>query len=257
MTSRITNLKNTGQTAQDRQAGITLMLAVLMLSAITAIAFSLAAIVTIEIRNAGDNLRTEPALYSTLGVTELALMQYRRGIPASSMDVTQCTPSNQGICSINNVTLTPTKLTEDTTPRIQTIRPNERIVIPLYLPQQFDPQYGQIVFTVLQTRTNGVVDITIRETSITNVVVDYPSPVTPKQMNEFSVPWTFNTFNPDAQYEIILNNTGRPNPVTVSIETFGTNGQPKGIPFIDQQVLRVLSSYLGLTRTYIVKIPTF
>ncbi len=252
MTSHITS-HNPKINHDSNQSGVTLMLAVLILSAITAIAFSLAAIVTIEIRNAGDNLRTEPALYATLGVTEEALFQYRRGA-TSIMDVTNCDSTDRnGICNLNGVSLSPVALTEDSTPRTQTVRPNERLVIPLYLPQQFDKQYSQIIFTVLQTRTNGIIDITCRETKIDNSVND-----TTTQLNELSDSWSCNNFNDNSQYEIILNNTGRTNPVTVSIDSYGADGQPKGIPYIDQQVLRVLSTSAGnLTRSYLVRIPKY
>lgn len=233
------------------EAGVTLMLAVLILSAITAIVFSLSAIVIIEIRSAGDNLRTEPALYATLGVTEEALLQYRRNVPENIMDVTHCTTPVQGICSINSVSLTPTRLTEEDNPLVKVLRPNERTVVPMYLPQDFNLQYSRINFTVLQTRTNGQLDITVRETTYNNSVNN-----TTLRLDEFITPtWSFTAFNDQSQYEVILNNTGNLNPVTVSMETFGPNGQPKGIPFIDQKVLRVLADYLGLTRTYLVRIP--
>ncbi len=56
------------------------MLAVLVLAGITAIAFSVAAIVFVEIRASGDLLRTEPALYAVQSVTEEALYSSTRNI---------------------------------------------------------------------------------------------------------------------------------------------------------------------------------
>lgn len=64
---------------QKNQQGITLFLAILILSAIMAIAFSIATILFVEVRISGDLMRTEPALYAANGITEEALFTVRRG----------------------------------------------------------------------------------------------------------------------------------------------------------------------------------
>jgi len=47
---------------KNRQSGVTLLLAILILSSIMAISFSLATILFVEIRTSGDFIRTEPAI---------------------------------------------------------------------------------------------------------------------------------------------------------------------------------------------------
>ncbi len=75
------NLKN----HRDNQSGVTLLMAVLVLSAITAISFSLAAVVFAEIRASGDLQRTEPALYATQGVIEQSIYKVQRDVPDDQM----------------------------------------------------------------------------------------------------------------------------------------------------------------------------
>lgn len=64
--------------------GVTLLLAVLILSALLAISFSLATITFIEIRTSGDLTRTEPSLYGASAIVEEALFNIRRGVPNGS-----------------------------------------------------------------------------------------------------------------------------------------------------------------------------
>jgi hypothetical protein len=94
----------------SRQAGVTLLLAILILSSVLAISFSLATIMFIEVRSSGDLLKTEPALYAATGVGEQAFFNLER----------HACPSGSSSCYIsnfsNNVTLngTPTVLATST-----------------------------------------------------------------------------------------------------------------------------------------------
>lgn len=63
------------------QAGVTLMLAILVLSALVAISFSFASIILIEIRSSGDLVRTEPAYYAVQGVVEETIYKIKRVVP--------------------------------------------------------------------------------------------------------------------------------------------------------------------------------
>lgn len=82
------------------QKGVTLLLAVLVLSAITAISFSLATIVFIEIRASGDVTRTEPALYGTQAEIEEVIYKVKRTIPDDSQSATW--PSGKNYSSFNS-----------------------------------------------------------------------------------------------------------------------------------------------------------
>ncbi len=232
------------------------MLAVLVLSAITAIVFSMATIVVIEIRSSGDALRTEPALYATLGVTEEALFQYRRnaGTPGTNYDVPSCLPANKNVCAINNVALVSSLKQFDESPRVQLVRQGEIVKLPIYVPQSFGQQYGSVKVTILNTGSGESVAVSINETDLSNATNVRGS----ASLNDAGVTtFEFTTFNSSAtsQYDLVLDNADAAGAVSVSIETTGPDGAKKGLPFLDQKVLKIGASYLGLTRTYTVRIP--
>lgn len=62
----------------NRQSGVTLLLAILVLSAIMAISFSLATIIFIEVRTSGDLVRTEGAIFGADAVSEQVLFKVKR-----------------------------------------------------------------------------------------------------------------------------------------------------------------------------------
>jgi len=74
------------------QAGVTLLLAILILASILAISFSLATVLFIEVRTSGDLIKTEPAIYAATGVGEQALFDLQRG----------ACPSNGAACYTTN-----------------------------------------------------------------------------------------------------------------------------------------------------------
>ncbi len=60
------------------QSGVTLLLSILVLSAIMAISFSLATIIFIEVRTSGDLVRTEGAIFGADAVSEQVLFKVKR-----------------------------------------------------------------------------------------------------------------------------------------------------------------------------------
>lgn len=103
------------------QDGITLLLSVLVLSAIAAITFSLAAIILIEIRASGDEKRTDPAAYATLGVIEQAIFKVQRGVADNILCNTQsgCTGTYIGNPSLATVTVPSVTVSSLQSPDIQ------------------------------------------------------------------------------------------------------------------------------------------
>lgn len=65
-------------TPANRQSGVTLLLAILVLSAIMAISFSLATIIFIEVRTSGDLVRTEGAIFGADAISEQVLFKVKR-----------------------------------------------------------------------------------------------------------------------------------------------------------------------------------
>ena len=70
--------------SKKNPAGVTLLLAILLLASILAICFSLATILFVEVRSSSDLLKTEPAFYAASGVGEQALFNLIRNVPAST-----------------------------------------------------------------------------------------------------------------------------------------------------------------------------
>lgn len=97
-------LNNFKSYAQE-QAGVTLLLAVLILSAVTAISFSLATVAFVEIRASADVVRSEPALYVTQGQIEEAIFKVKRQIPDADSRYTVFN-ANFGTCDGNSATST-------------------------------------------------------------------------------------------------------------------------------------------------------
>lgn len=79
MIYQINKIKNIIQ----KQEGVTLLLSILVLSAILAISFSIATILFIEIRTSGDLVRTEGAIYAAEGLSEEVLFKLKRKIGGS------------------------------------------------------------------------------------------------------------------------------------------------------------------------------
>lgn len=235
------------------------MLAVLVLAAITAVAFSLATIVFIEVRSAGDAARTEPALYATLGVTEEALFQYKRAydpIVGLQMNVPTCAPSSQNICNLNGVTLSmpgTQPIAFDNSPREEFIGAGVTKVLPMYVVNNYDDQQYQFVqVDVLPNTSDAGVDIStnIYESDQIDPIPGFSGTASPGS------PFSSSGFQSSGQYELIITNQSSTQDLNVSITTTRVgNAQPGGLPYIGEQVLRIMANYVGLTRTYQVRIP--
>ncbi len=262
MTSLITKNKIN----YSKQQGVSLMLSILVLSAITAIAFSLAAIVLVELRSSGDVLRTEPALYATLGASEEALFQYKRfvndredGSTVNTLNIATCFPANQNICQLGNVALTfpgTQPLQFDNTPRVETVYAGTVTKIPLYTLNNFNLQYGKIVLQIVPNGTTASLAVNMVKTAIDGTVTD-PLFTPSYSITSASSPLQLTSFVGNNQYDLVLDNTANSTQnILVSISSYDTNSTtPKGLPFIGQQVLKITADYLGLTRVYTIKIP--
>ena len=256
----------------DSQAGVSLMLSVLVLAAITAISFSLATIVFIELRASGDVARSEPSLYATLGITEEALFQYKRfvnersdGTTVATLDVETCFPQKQGVCDLGGVTFDAnqdvTLLDYDEPTKIQTVLAGEKITLPLFDDvNNYDAVYKQIALQIIPANHNRHLGVKIRRVSEVDGTTDYAFDGTLYEGSEM----TRDEMNiPHYQYDLILDNTQdmgnnfvyTPENFLVSIKSTGVDGQPKGLPFIGRKVLKVVADHLGITRTYLVDIP--
>jgi hypothetical protein len=240
---------------KNNQAGVSLMLAVLVLAAITAVAFSLASIVFIEIRSSGDALRTEPTLYGSFGVTEEALFQYKRFYTGSNFDVTNCPASQSSdvnnICHFNGVTLTlpgTQPIAFDNSPGVVLVPANSTKTTALFVANSFAQQFDSIQIEVLPNSGSAGVDASFVITTDTSSTSTTPVTVNPGTV------YPYTSFG-SGQYELVLTNSSS-HDVSVSLTTHRVGGAlPGGLPYVGEQVLRIQADFQGLNRTYQVRIP--
>ncbi len=251
----------------NSQSGVALMMSVLILAAITAIAFSLSTIVFIELRASRDVVRSEPALYATLGVTEEALFQYKRFIDASVFDVATCYPQILEVCELNGVSLDsplPEILSESEVPLVKTIFAGETKEFPLFsvsCPVQdpdcsWDSAIGAVSFELVPVgNVNASINITADWIDITGT---QGTTTIATGMNEGSnrVDWPVPVLT-NRQYIVKITNTDIEQNAQVSIWSYdsATPSKTKGLPFVASKVLKIVADYSGLTRTYRVDIP--
>lgn len=128
------------------QRGVTLLLAILVLSAVTAIVFSVAAIAVNETRVSGDLLKTDPAITAAEAGTEDLLYYAVRGVGSYSSDCSA--PSTS---TLNGVTLSLCANPYLSNPVQITIPPNSEKDLFLYNPlvQGGAPGYTNLALTLV------------------------------------------------------------------------------------------------------------
>jgi hypothetical protein len=279
--------KHHKRTFGKNQAGVTLLIALLILSTVMAISFSLASILLSETKSSGDLLRTEPALYGANGVTEEAIYSVKRNTGETSYNsvgnmqiTTTATPLNDPV----QVVKVPTNATSFN---------NTQNVYALYdVSNPYDAgKYSRIQVTFLDTNTPGTqIHIflcqwdpksppTNADGSYANICseqspspslsysyISYPdtNPLSPGQTwdTSGSPPGNFSCggcMNPNYQQELIIyqgRNTGYPpNNAYVQIKTFDNNGNPKGIPYFGQTAVGISATNGGVSRNIRAVIP--
>lgn len=265
----------------SRQAGVTLLLAILILSSVLAISFSLATIMFTEIRTSGDLMKTEPALYAATGVGEQALFNLERHA---------CTDNGPG-CYIssfsNNVLLngTPTVVTASTPIFIDKVKAGStfgttlnkydfcnvtagpagcqygKVIVsyvtsngsyPLYAYLcEFDPNRTDYL-TVPCTQVNQSSQDQLYWSSPNNGFLNFDGSVSLTQTTNSSATWLL---NPGYQQQLILTNPGFSD-IYVKIETFGSNGTTaKGLPYVGKTAVDINTLNAAVGRKLRVIVP--
>lgn len=232
--------------ANNREAGITLMLAVLVLAGITAVAFSIAAIVLVEIRASGDLLRTEPALYAVQSVTEEAFYSTTRNIEPFPFST-----------SVNNVNLSIQERNYDPSPQTYVVYYNSTTKFSLADPAEpFENSYTSVTIKYINPPPGTIVTGQLYQYEVlgANGVVDE------QELSSVDPTWTINLAdyanNATSEFEIALTTTNVNN-ATVLVTSARTGSPPSGLPLIGRKAYDVTARYLGLTRKYTVSSPTF
>jgi hypothetical protein len=240
----------------ESESGVTLMLAILVLSAVVAIAFSLATIVFIEIRSSGDATRTEPALYASFAVTEEKLFQYKRFVPTNSQPSRSDTCLVKNECTVNGVSLDlPGNQPPDydESPKVVFVPKNTIKTIPMFIDGEYDKLYNSISLQLL--KGGNFLDYYFK--AIDENGNPYPPDNVPntKYRATTAAAEAYTGFVDNRQYELVLDNSANSQDVSVVIKTWGTDGSPKGLPFVGEEMLKIRAQYRDLNRTYQVRIP--
>ena len=255
ITNRISNYK---LQITNSQPGVTLLLAILLLSTILAISFSLATILLFQVRTSEDFSRTEGALYAADGVAEQSLFTTMRqasstyvssfnnnaslvGQPVSSSTTTPIfqdkvlpntaflsTQNKYDFCS-DVATTSGCGYGKITLTYLSTGNTNPLIV---YL-CQFNPNtnYGEAPCTSTSTNMFSQYWITNSNLNGGGALPDYPSDPNGVAMLYNGLPLSWNLDSSQQQQLILFNPATNGNPIYVSIETYAADGEtPKGIP---------------------------
>jgi len=264
--------------SNNQQAGVTLLLAILVLSSILAISFSVATIMFSEIRTSGDLLRTEDAFYGAEAVSEEALFKIKRGITSGFIYSTQI-----GAVSLGSPAPTENVINPDST---------QRVIVPArsgftssanhYLffnanasSQSAGSGYGKLTITNLSPNSNDAVTIYLCQydpAGVDEIPCESPSSnpywlVRAYNLTSAQTPLTVDKnygvgFDPAKQQELILYNTSDNN-IYVQIQTFaaesptGSGTYPAlGLPYFGQKSVDINATNSGVGRKIRVIIPT-
>jgi hypothetical protein len=241
---------------QHRQQGVTLLLAILVLSSILAISFSLATILMVEIRSSGDLLKTEPSYYASQGVTEEMIYKIKRKTGVT-IGATSIGPVN--IASpVESSTSSPSQTLQVTGPKVYDTSDVRLNFFDASNPASDASMYGKVKITYLDTG-NGVqmkVYLCQYDSSDFNPCVSGSSTIivdsyqmTPGEIKEF-------TLNPNKRQELVLvNNTS--NTMYAIVGSYASDGAtPKGLPYVGETSVEIQATNSGLTRTLQTTIPT-
>lgn len=221
------------------------MMAVLVLSGITAVAFSIAAIVFVEIRASGDLLRTEPALYAVQGVTEEAFYSTTRNLSNFTFSTT-----------INGVGLTTEPRTHDPSPQTYVVYRNAETKFSLVDPATpFRNTYTMVKIDYISPPPGTEVAVQVYQYQEGGQSSTVATQSLTAQSPSYTINFSIFPGNATSEYEIILTTTNLSN-ATVLVTSEKTGTPSSGLPLVGRQAYDVTASYLGLTRKYTVSTPT-
>lgn len=263
---------------QNSQAGITLLLSMLLLAAITTIAFSLAAVGFAEIATSTDLVRTEPILYSSIGAAEEATFGLKRNestlISALGTNcddnftqfrgVQSTISNNTKLCNVNS-----SNDIEVEVPVTANTAAGYALARRLYLYDPSKNTVGDSTYTsikFIKTSSSGASDIRIYICQLdVDCVGPWPGTGNWYQSNvllNYGVDLPTITLTSDSttdccSYEVVLMNLGT-QPGYVEVRTTGKKGGvdgPKGLPYLNKKAVEVQSSAGRLIRRLRVLVP--
>lgn len=246
---------------QRSQSGITLLLSVLLLAAVTTIAFSLAAVGFAELATSEDLAKTEPILYYSLGVAEEATYGMKRGVSSIKTALGSECDSNFIAYTLDagNPTTTKTKV----------CNLNASSDVEVSVPQNtFNTAVRLYVYnpTTNSTSSSGYTSLSFKKTSnnggsvqlyICPLSVDCGDPTPPSnQTSGWTTLGTALTYNntvsapsPTVPSEIVFINSSGPKEFVEVISA------PKGLPYLSKEGIEIQSAFGRLIRRLRVLVP--
>lgn len=255
------------------QAGVTLLLAILVLSSILAISFSVAAILLVEVRTSGDLFRTENAFYGAEAVGEEALFKIKRGVPSGSFSYT----SQIGPVGLNSPAPVE-NVFNDATQRVVILpgttfstASHYRFFNPNATDQNAGSGYGKMVLTNLSTNSSDAVTIYLCQfnpKTVTTIPCTDPNDntywlVRGQTLTSVQAPVSVDQdtgfFDPGKQQELLLYNSSNDN-IYLQIQTFAQETSPGqfvalGLPYFGQKSVDINAINSGVGRKLRVVVP--
>lgn len=267
---------------QNPQSGITLLLSMLLLAAITTITFSLAAVGYAELATSTDLLHTEPILYASIGAAEEATFGLKRNEPTLVASLgTNCDP-DFSLFSFSLLSGLQSTITNQT--KLCNVNPNNDIEVEVPVTANTPSGYALARRLYLYDPSKNTVgdslytNITFRKTSssiasdikmyICQLDVDcvgpwpgtgnwYQANTTLSYNVDVPVALTSDAVTGCCSYEVILMNVGTQPGYVEVITTGKTNGVdgPKGLPYLNKKSVEIQSSAGRLIRRLRVLVP--
>jgi hypothetical protein len=259
---------------KNSQAGVTLLLSILVLAAMAAISFSIATIVFAEIRAAGDVSRTEPALYAAQANIEEAIYNIKRSAGMSSytpvinsVSLVQTTSQYQTPGLIDRVLASyqsyggASNVTQDVYYLINPVTP----YVDSNADGSWDGGYSKIILTNTGTAALEVGICYIEPTwdcvnqgtgtfSVNPSGKGFgPDSMSPGLARSY-------TLNPLSSYIVYVVNKSlgvADSYIKLDLKDNQVPAQPIGLPYFNKKSVDVTATYTGLTRKYRAVIPTY
>ncbi len=242
------------------QSGVTLLLAILILSSVMAISFSLATILLVEVRTSGDLSRTEPALYGAHAVTEEALFKIKRRANDSAFPNYSSNISSMAV--VNTA--------QDFTDAIQQIKvpPNKTLRFSLHDPSNMSgpSNYSKLRLTYLvSSGENDGIEVWICEinpvsppsdanANCNNLSQSNTAMIVKGTLLRSNYPsLVVNLITSDQQEIILVNNETYSQ--YVKMETWDSANNPKGIPYFAEKAVDINANNSGVSRKVRVLVP--
>ncbi len=260
------------------QTGVTLLLSIIVLASITAISFSIATIMLVEIRTSGDLLKTEPAISAAEALGEEALFKIKRNLSSYTYS------TQVGNASVS----TPTEsFYNDPVQQDKVLASSYSFANTTNHYTIYDPLdilggsgYSKLRLTYIDTGNSSNLSAYICQYDPLNSTIDgdiTPVCSDPSVSNSYwllggnnvtitpltDLPNREWNLDPSKQQELILINSGGSGTIYVQIETFvpdsladaDTLPDPKGIAFFGERAVEITGNAPGVARKVRILVP--